>query len=301
MSPHSQSDQANSQLLASEFASAGYIEDEVKLDAPTKEYLNQVWRYAIDDKDYYHPSNNSHTMDQRPDNVNWDAVEGDDPDPYQETTKYRYRYYFDTRLLSLFNAKAEVRLEQKKSGEYKQVIKIGNGATEDSPMMGRAEHPAMIRKFKPSFTAINRKESSRKKVIALLDEAKKGNGLLKPLVAIRSQRRKMEYHPAGNRDITIEMACDIGKAMNVAGFSWNVRQIELEIKENKTDRSNADVLAEELAKLKAKFGELEINTESKPTPGFQDLIIRRMSQKAFRRVNKKEFEQMEKPPAYKAA
>jgi len=301
MSPHSRSDQADRQPLASEFASAGFIEDEVKLDAPTKKYLDAVWRHAIDDKKYYHPSNNNHTMDQRPDNVNWDDVDGDDPDPYQETTKYRYRYYFDTRLLSLFNSKAEVRLEQKKSGEYKQVIKIGNGATADSPMMGRAEHPAMIRKFKPSFTAINRKEDSRKKVIALLNDAKKGSGPIKPLVAIRSQRRKMEYHPAGNRDITIEMACDIGKAMNVAGFNWNVRQIELEIKENNTDRSNAEVLAEELAKLKTKFGELEVNTESKPTPGFQDLIARKMSEKAFRRVNKKEFEQMPKPPQYKAS
>ena len=169
--------------LAREYASVGYREDEEKLDAPNKAYLNRVWDFVIAD-DYYVPSNNNHTISERPDEVDWDELAEDTADPYNGTSKYRYRYYFDTRLMGLFNSCAEIRLE-KARGDFKQVIKIGNGATEDSPMLGRAEHPARVPKFKPSFTAINKNEECRIRTIEFLNAAIKDQGPLKPLVGIR--------------------------------------------------------------------------------------------------------------------
>ena len=285
--------------MVNEYASAAFVEDEIKLDAPNKAYLDIVWSYVLQEGEHYVKSNNNHTTAERPDNVDWDQEAADSPDPYQATTKFRYRYYFDTRLMSLFNAKAEVRLEP--SGqEYKQVIKIGNGATEDSPMMGRAEHPARVSDFEPSLTAIKDTGSCRDKTIAKLNTAVEGQGEIKPLVAIRSQRRKMEYHPGGDRNVTIEMAFDIGVMKNVADSTWQIRQIELEIKANKTDIPNSQILQEEISQLKGMFAKLEVNTESKPTPAFEDLMARELTEKKFGKVSSEQFSVLKKTPKLKA-
>lgn len=251
------------------FTSAAFDEDEIKSDAPDKKYLDEIWSYVLADS-YYKAANNNHVSPNRYDDVDWPLKSFGGADPANSTTKFKYRYYYDTPLLALFKSAVELRLEDK-AGTIKQVIKIGNGATLANPMLGRKEYPAQLRMFKPNLSAIDRKVEERKKIIKNLRETVGKPDNLRALVAIQSQRRKIEYHPDGNRRATIEIGIDAAFALTVTNYGWNIFQLEQEVKENKTNRSNQELLMYEQGRLAQRFSELVICINSKPTIGFNAL------------------------------
>lgn len=269
--------------ISSVFTSLGYQEDEVKLNAPDNKTLESVWWHIINDEQHFVPSYNTHVNPQLPEDKGLARLTSDKPRILmapRSITKIRYRYYFDTRLRDLFRAKVEVRLEPK-DGAFKQVIKMGNGATIDNPMMGRPEYPARLKKFRPSLGAIEKKEDDRQTTIDFLRSTVKKKGRLKPVVRIESQRLKLEYHPQGDRNVTIEVGIDKAVGMNVAGFEWDVRQIELEVKENLTNKPNSDILEADMAILMAEYPSLVIETTSKPTLGFNNMAERKVGLKRW--------------------
>lgn len=210
-------------------------------------------------------------MPQQYDDIHWPNYSFGGADPAQSITKFRYRYYFDTPLLVLFSHAVELRIE-KKGTTFRHVIKIGNGATAEHPMLGRKEYPAQLKRFKPNLSAIDKTADHSKEIIAFLRKTVGKPHKLKPLIAIQSQRRKLEYHPEGNRNITIEIGIDVGTGVTVTNFDWTLCQIELKIKENKSPESNALILEREGQLLKDKSPVLTNSLISKPAKGFNNLI-----------------------------
>ncbi len=219
------------------FTSATFQEDEVKLDAPNADLIDQIWWDVISDTDHFSPSFHKHTGSNKLDEVNWSSLSHAQHATPREVSKLRYRYYYDTRLQSLFNDKVELRIEPK-GGAFKQVIKIGNCASEERPVMKRPEYPAQLRASRARISAIDKNVDKRQETIDFLKRSVHKAGAIKPVIAIESGRRKLEYHPDGDKNVTIEFAADIATGINTKGFLWPLYQIELEIKENKSDKTN---------------------------------------------------------------
>ncbi len=183
-----------------------------------------------------------------------------------ERTRPRQRVYFADAKLNVWKAKAEFRQELDKSYGVKQTIKRGNGATDIDPTLDRMEFPAKLSSLGINLRAVSDK-SARKWLKSEFDGVE-----LKPLFRMISQRLRTAYHPDGNQNITIELACDvILVGETVFGRVWRDPKLEIEIKtpEDITEAEAKKILDREEKRLE-RFGMVR-QLESNAVMGYEML------------------------------
>lgn len=278
-----------------QLTSTAYLEDEVKLDASEPRLITDVWNSVLRRTRHFHPAYHNHRGEQKMDDIDWRSISQFKPVPPSRARELLTRYYYDTRNLALHNNAVELRIEAK-GGLFKQVIKVGNGADMDQPMMRRGEYPGMLRKPKARTTLIDKKAEGHEETVKFLKKTVKGQGSIKPVNAIEGQRRRRSYHPDGDRDITIEFAADLGTGINIRGFIWQVMQIELEIKENRSSATNAEILLGERGYLTDQFADLEPSFVSKPYQGFRNLAEHKIGKKKWGKLPCDRFQLLKSAP-----
>ena len=182
-----------------------------------------------------------------------------------ERTRPRQRVYYADVDLKVQKQQAEFRQELKSYG-VKQTIKRGDEATDEDPTLDRDELPSKL-----SYGGINLRAADGKGNRKWLTDAFNQNDL-KPGFRMVSQRLRTTYHPEGNQDVLIELACDvilIGET--IFGRVWQDPKLEIEIKqpENLGKREAQRILDKEERRL-AKFG-LRRQLESNAVMGYEML------------------------------
>jgi len=177
-----------------------------------------------------------------------------------ERTEPRERIYFIDKDLKVWEHKLEVRQEIKSYG-VKQTVKIGNGATSARPTLDRIELQAKLNRLGANLEAVDKKSISEKDSKWLCDTF---NNKLKPGGRVISQRLKTVYHPDGDRNVLIEVACDVllvGETM--FGDIYRDPKLEIEIKEpkNLSKQEAARILDREEQRFLQRF-DLERQLES---------------------------------------
>lgn len=203
----------------------------------------------------------------------------------QSNSDLRFRHYFDDPKLTANRAGIELRVEYRgdKSADgwpYKQVIKVGASGSEEDHTLDRLEYPAKLRRGLPVLEAVEGAGASFLK--AAFNKNKLADVQLFPLIQIVSQRWKLLYHPDGDKDTQIELSTDMARARAFTGFTWDLFQVELELK-----KGDPQILADEEARLRKIFRCLTVETRSKPAPGFDHLtgILDKKPMRDFVRTN----------------
>lgn len=185
-------------------------------------------------------------------------------------TRPRERLYFADALLDVEKQNLEIRLELTSYG-CKQTIKMDSGdANRNTPTLDRMEFQARLRGIGVNMEAIDTTVDKLQR--RRLRQSFSGAGL-KPLFRMLSQRLKVSYHPEGNPDVMIEVACDtrlVGET--VFGDIWYDPKLELEIKEPAgLTAAQADfILTREEGRFLNRFA-LERQFESNGAVGYRHL------------------------------
>jgi hypothetical protein len=183
-----------------------------------------------------------------------------------ERTRPRQRLYFTDAGLKAQRLQVEFRQELDKSYGVKQTIKRGAGATASDPTLDRRELPAKLSGQGMNLAAVDGRDDRN----WLAREFKAA--ALKPAFRMISQRLRTSYHPDGNQDVLIELACDVVLVgETVFGRVWQDPKLEIEIKQpqNLGRREAQAILDREEARLR-RFG-LERQLESNAVMGYEML------------------------------
>lgn len=234
-----------------------FLEKERKLNAANAQQLETVRRHVLSDPHFVTLN------DQR---LSLPLLQGLPLRVPQEDSGLRLRTYHDSTTLSATRNGVEIRIEDRGiAGDFKQVIKIGEAGNAKDHTLSRMEYTAKIQKAKPQLEALKGESA------AFLTDAFNARSISKialyPLIQIASQRWKLLYHPDGNKDVQIELATDIGRGQTVDGFTWDMFQLEIEMK-----KGDPAWLEKEEARLLKHLPFLMSETRSKPSPGFDHLI-----------------------------
>ncbi|MGZ9109466.1 MAG: hypothetical protein ACXW4B_11680 [Micavibrio sp.] len=202
----------------------------------------------------------------------------------QEDSGLRYRLYYDDPKLTATKSGVEIRLEYRgdKTADgwpYKQVIKVGAAGSDDNHTLDRLEYPAKLRQGMPVLRAVRGDGAAFLK--AAFNKANLADIDLYPMIQIASQRWKLLYHPDGDPDTQIELATDLARARTFTGFSWDLFQVEMEMK-----KGDPAILGAEVTRLLSAFNgagvnDLRIEKRSKPSPGF-DVLAPLLAEKEAR-------------------
>lgn len=189
--------------------------------------------------------------------------------PPQEDTALRFRVYFDNCALNATRSGIEIRMEDRsvtgtEGWPYKQVIKIGQPGNSESHTLDRMEYSTKLKQSRPQLQTL--KDESADYLKDIFNSRSLAKIQLYPLVCIASQRWKMLYHPDGNKDVQIELATDIGRGQTIDGFTWDMFQVEIEMK-----KGDPAWLGIEEAKFRDALPFLVPEFRSKPSPGFDRL------------------------------
>jgi hypothetical protein len=143
-----------------------------------------------------------------------------------EVTALRKRFYWAGRNLKGYlpadTVKAEVRTERKiGKGLYQQVLKIGqpSGRT-----LSRGEYKRLLDGFGTNLSIYPDKIQKAARDIL-------GDDPLKPVIVIESNSTKVLFHPDGNEDLLLEIKFDKGRGRTFDGFTHDIVEIEIEVKE----------------------------------------------------------------------
>jgi len=238
-----------------------FKEQENKLNAENERQLKMVRRHLLTDPHYV----TDFSPDFRPDLLQGMRLIG----VPQKFGMPRIRVYFDDIDLRGFRNDVEIRnaFERKSMSEqfqYKQVIKVGaNEVTEDG-VFERVEYAAKHDSPVPNLDLVKNGMSKYLRDVFEVTDLSKVK--LLPFILIASQRWRIEYHPDGDKRTCIEHAHDVARGQNIFNFTWDLFQIEFELKHGKRA-----VLQPEKQRLLDMFNFLSPGTESKPTPGFNAL------------------------------
>jgi hypothetical protein len=167
-----------------------------------------------------------------------------------ERTSPRERIYFADAKLRCHRKQVEFRQELGKDYGVKQTVKRGGSATKEDPTLDRREFPAKLSAQGVNLDAVDGKDD-REWLKKHFNEA-----ALKPAFRMVSQRLRTSYHPDGNQDVEIELACDvILTGETFFGRVWHDPKLELEIKrpDNLTEAQAKKILDTEERRLR-KFG-----------------------------------------------
>lgn len=187
----------------------------------------------------------------------------------QEDSSLRLRTYHDNSVLSATRSGVEIRIEDRSFGSdnewpFKQVIKIGEAASQANHTLDRLEFTSKLQKAQPDLENV---KGDRADYLKQAFNARSLNKIrIYPLIQIASQRWKLLYHPDGDKDTQIELATDIGRGQTVDGFTWDMFQLEIEMK-----KGDPAWLEKEEARLMQNLPFLTSETRSKPSPGFDHL------------------------------
>ncbi|MFN3828400.1 MAG: hypothetical protein ACK4NR_12345 [Micavibrio sp.] len=190
--------------------------------------------------------------------------------PPQEDSALRFRVYFDNCALNATRSGIEIRMEDRsitgtEGWPYKQVIKIGQPGNAESHTLDRMEYTTKLKQSRPQLQTL--KGESADYLKGVFNSRSLSKIQLYPLVSIASQRWKMLYHPDGNKDVQIELATDIGRGQTVDGFTWDIFQVEIEMK-----KGAPKCFGIEEAKFMEAMPFLVPEFRSKPSPGFDHLM-----------------------------
>lgn len=247
-----------------------YLEPEQKLDASCSSTLDDVEQFILT-----HPGfcllNISDDL-PLPDGINIDVglLKIDGVKPAQQITPQRFRLYYDTPTLTAFHRGVEVRIElpgpteHGHSKHYKQVVKLGGGASKDDPTFHRLEISGRLKEPVPTFQpdALD----GKKDLSNFLHKTFKASAF-RPLQLLTTVRTRIWCRPKNEADTIIEFGIDRGWGMTVTGFRYPILQIEPEL-----IKGRQGALDDVSQTLRNHFGNaLSVNLTSKPTPGYMNL------------------------------
>lgn len=237
-----------------------FREQELKLNVPGVDQLNQVREHLIHDPHY---KTDSDLKRQRP------AVAAGMPvlgKPEEIYTPLRTRIYYDDVKLHGFAQGVEIRIEERGDSKspFKQVIKIGGNVAGKDGTFDRAEYSSPLKTGVPDLSVLDQEQKDKLK--AIFGVAKVSDIELRPLVMMVSQRWRYEYHPGGDADTLVEYAHDVARGQTFTGHQWDLYQAEIEMKEG-----DASALAREERRLRDTFNFFQADSRSKPSPGFEVL------------------------------
>lgn len=182
----------------------------------------------------------------------------------EELSGFRVRTYYDDAHLTGYRQGVEIRIEPK-GDLYKMTVKIGANRP-DGGLFRRKEYAVQLKNPVPNFSTLDPKA---RRYLQEIYGVKNINRLkLRPMIEITSQRWRYEYHPGGDPKTLIEYAHDVAQGRTFTGFTWPLFQAELEIKSG-----NAAALEMEKKRLLRIFDFFREANVSKPSPGFEDLIM----------------------------
>lgn len=249
-----------------------------------KARLNAIYRHVCESPDEFVTADHPDHAPALPPGVN------EKFDTPAERTAPRERLYFVDAALQVWKHKLEIRQEIRGYG-VKQTVKIGNGATASKPTLDRMELQSKLGWVGANLDAVDDKAINKGDGKWLRRTF--GNSDLKPAFRLVSQRLKVSYHPEGNQNVTIEVACDIvlvGETM--FGDVWRDPKLEIEIKEPK-DLSAAEaarILDREERRFMEKF-DLERQLESNAVMGYErlkDKLLKPEGQLRFKNLKAEE-------------
>ena len=234
-----------------------YVEAERKYNFTSLRGLRRVFAHVRRSTDYFVTLSDPRFVDPLPDVCNLDF------EAPLEVTAPRDRRYYDTPDLDLIKNGLELRQELKIYGA-KQVLKIDETRPE-TPTLVRTEYPSKLSEEGINYKAIYDR-NVRKRVQKIV-----GKNILFPMITITSQRARLVYHPAGDREIEIEVSFDQLCGQTFEGYAWAGYQVEMEMKSDVVSLSDIDAVFDEQEKHIFKDAKLERNLSSKPTPGYDHL------------------------------
>lgn len=190
--------------------------------------------------------------------------------PEAERTRPRERIYYADADLKVRTLSAEFRQEAHKRDGVKQTVKIarhtGREKDKDGATLNRTEMHAKLTGPGVCLTAVDDVKIQRWLTKNFRESA------LKPAFRIVSQRIRIPYHPEGNTDVVIEVACDnILFGETIFGRTWQDPKLEIEIIKGPEDEEACrKILEREERRLIEKF-DLIAQTESNAEMGYAQL------------------------------
>lgn len=247
-----------------------YQEPERKLDAEDEKDLTRVEQH-IRRSSYYVPVNCDHSHYGIPEGIHVTPkdINGMRVKPAGQDTARRFRLYYDTPDLDGYHGGVEVRIQFPDETEhghakpFKQVVKLGRNATINDPTFHRIEISSRLAQPVPSFepAALD----GNKKLSVFLKEYF-DVAALRPLQLLTTVRTRYYCRPGGE-DTVVEFGYDRGRAMTINDYRSPILQIEPEVLHG--DVAILDGIGK---RLTDRFnGQLAVNLDSKPTPGFKYL------------------------------
>ncbi len=181
------------------------------------------------------------------------------------------RYYWATACLAGYKAKdktrAEVRTEEKiGKRRWEQVVKLGG---DGSKTLKRGEYERHLDDFGVNIGVYS--PEIRRAIRGVV-----GQKTLYPLAHIDVQSIPVLFHPDGRKDVLFEIKFDCGKGKTFDGFTTDIVEIEIEVKNFPKDMPDSKIealldLAEKM--LFRDYGDnLEPIFESKPAVLFRHLV-----------------------------
>lgn len=239
-----------------------FHERERKFNVKSAQYLDRIREHVIGDRHYV-------TLNDRRFSGDW--LSGLPLRVPQSDSDLRQRFYFDDVNLKATAAGVELRIEYRgdKTSDgwpYRQVIKVGAAGSDENHTLDRLEYPAKLRRGMPVLDAVEGAGSAFLK--AAFNSSSLADVALYPMIQIVSQRWKLLYHPGGDKTTQIELAIDMARARTFTGFTWDMFQVEMELK-----KGDPAALEKEEKYLRQVFTDMAVETRSKPSPGF-DVLAR---------------------------
>jgi hypothetical protein len=262
-----------------------FREQECKLNAPTQDAIEQVWRSILSDPHYHAVETDESSRPA------W--LSGLRLQMPHEVTPLRMRVYCDKLNLRATREGVDIRLQYSANGKSELMVKIPTKEAKAASggAMDRMEYSSKLKQGPggPDLTTLEKACTQRLK--GVFEDSSLKDVTLYPLLQILTQRSKMHYHPDGDPDTEIELSMDIGRGQTCLGQEWPVFQIELEMVKGDPARLKA-----EAERLMRKFAFLSPETRSKPAPGFEllgpyladkdirDMLARELAASSFRNL-----------------
>lgn len=186
--------------------------------------------------------------------------------PPVQITAPRLRVYYDDPEGVLRTLGVEVRQEAR-NGRVYQTLKVGHGGTAEDATLERFEQKSILHTWGFNPLAIGL-DKTRDTILAQL------RSMPQPVLAMASQRIRIEYHPCGDPDVRIELALEpVHYGRTCTGFVWETLKLELEIKKGPAEaQARRHLLDTEQERLTRHFPKaLTPVYESSASPGFRAL------------------------------